>query len=68
MRIIINFIVIGLIYYAIYLYFPDFFAQIVTIAQKLFSYVHDGFNAIVNWAHQPLSNAPATTPTPPTGQ
>lgn len=59
MRIILNFIIIGLIYYIIYLYFPDFFSQLVTIAQKLFGYVHDGFNSLVNWAHQP------TVPTPP---
>lgn len=66
MRIILSFIVIGLIYYAIYLYFPDFFSQLVAIAQKLFSYIHEGFNSIVNWAHQPLSTTPAS-PTPPAG-
>lgn len=59
MRIILNFIIIGLIYYMIYLYFPDFFSQLVTIAQKLFAYIQDGFNSLVNWAHQPSPTVPA---------
>lgn len=44
MRFILEFIIFGLIFYALYLYAPDLFATLVSWAQAIFDYVHNLFS------------------------
>lgn len=39
MRFILGFIFFGLLFYGIFLYFPDFFATLVSWAAKVFDFV-----------------------------
>lgn len=56
MRFILGFIFFGLLFYALYIYFPDAF-------QTLVSWAADIFNAIRNWIQQ-LSGKRQTAPSP----
>ena len=46
MRFILEFIIFGLIFYALYLYAPDLFAMLVSWAQAIFDFFHDIFNRL----------------------
>lgn len=64
MRFIFGFIFFGLLFYAIWLYFPEAFATLFTWAQDVFNFFKDlvvGITDKFNHAEAPQN------PTPPTG-
>lgn len=63
MRFIFNFIVFGLIFYAIWFFFPDAFMKMVHGADAVFTYLRDLVESIIRQIneHRPHpSNAPTT--------
>ncbi len=64
-RLIINFIIFGLIYFAIYYYFPDAFHRLVGWAQETFTFIKDWIIIIVDKIRAWYSTIPG--PKPSTG-
>lgn len=60
-RFIINFILFGLLFYALWLFFPDGFAKLTSWAGAIFSYLQDLFNQFSGR----LRTEPAPTTTAP---
>lgn len=67
MRLIFGFIFFGLLFYAIYLYFPETFQTLVGWAAKIFDFIKEGIDKISGKfsnsppADQPEHAAPAKT-------
>ena len=57
MRIILNFIFFGLLFYALHLYLPQVFDTLVSWAAAIFDFLHGLFAQVRDAAH--------TTPSPP---
>lgn len=63
-RFIINFILFGLLFYAIWLFFPEAFAKLTTWAGDLFTYVRELFNQIGEKLKTEPAQPKTTTVTP----
>ena len=60
MRLILGFIFFGLLFYAIWIYFPDAFAVLVSWAAKIFNFFEELWNSLVGHSSPP---PPSSTPT-----
>lgn len=60
MRFILNFFFFGLLFYLIYLFFPDAFQTLVSWANQAYSYIRDVFLNLSGRVHP--SNAPNQPP------
>ena len=59
LRFVLNFILFGLLFYAIWYFFPDVFNKMVSGAKEVFDYIKNLFQNISEKTQQP---APATPP------
>ncbi|OJU81124.1 MAG: hypothetical protein BGO10_09480 [Chlamydia sp. 32-24] len=59
MRFIVNFILFGILFYIIYLYFPEAFATLVSWVSQLFDFLRDVGTTIVNYFKGLSSSNPA---------
>ena len=59
MRFLIEFIVFGIIFYAIFLYLPEVFQVMVSAAAKLFDMIRDGINALIGRVQSTPGGVPA---------
>ena len=62
MRLILGFIFFGLLFYAIWLFFPDAFAVLVSWAAKFFNFFEELWNSTFGSSLSPPSHPPAPTP------
>lgn len=62
MRFLIEFIVFGILFYAIYLYMPEVFQVMVSAAAKLFDMVRDALNTVMGRLQEHPAGTPASTP------
>lgn len=58
MRFIFNFIFFGLLFYAIYFFFPDAFNKLVTWVGDLFAFIKAGIEQIVHSVQSSGSSKP----------
>lgn len=58
MRFIIGFVFFALLFYAIYIYFPDAFNTMVSWDAKVFDFLRDGVNKIIPGNTHPATPAP----------
>ena len=54
MRFIIDFLIFGLIFYAIYVYYPLVFQMLVAAVAKLFDWLRALVDGLIEKIHQPL--------------
>lgn len=64
MRFILNFIFFGILFYLIYIYFPDAFHTLVSWVSKIYDFfkelIIEAYNRSANWRHEsPSTPAPS---------
>ncbi len=62
MRFIFNFVLFGLIFYALWFFFPDAFAKLVHWAQAVFDFIKDTVASIIDKINQTKSPKPPAEP------
>lgn len=62
MRLILGFIFFGLLFYAIWLFFPDTFAVLVSWAAKVFNFFEELWNSLFGTSLSPPSHPPRPVP------
>lgn len=66
MRFILNFIFFGLLFYLLWVYFPEAFKTLVQWASAVFNYLQHLFQNVINSVHSSgAAPAPPTVVTPP---
>ncbi len=64
MKFIFNFIFFGVLFYLIYVYFPEPFHTLVSWADSIVTFVKDMFHLLMTKIGSPAIPPPTTTPPP----
>ena len=66
MRFIWDFFIFGILFYLIWMFFPDAFATLVSWANHVVMFFKDLIGTVANKSHEYLPNTPPAVPAPAT--